>query len=114
MPGPSDRRRRVLRIITRLNVGGPAIQATSLSTHLEPAGFDTLLVHGRLGPGEGDMSYLLPPTGLEVVQLPSLRREVAPVQDARAFASLLRLLRTFHPDIVHTHTAKAGALGRLA
>ena len=51
----------VARVITRLNIGGPSIQATRLVSGLEPLGFETVLLHGRLGQGEGDMSYLIPP-----------------------------------------------------
>jgi glycosyltransferase involved in cell wall biosynthesis len=105
---------RVLRVIARLNVGGPAIQATSLSVRLRERGFETLLAFGRLSRGEGDMSYLLDGHGVASVHLPTLGREVRPLDDLRAFAALLRLLRRFRPAIVHTHTAKAGALGRLA
>lgn len=109
----SHRPIRVLRLITRLNVGGPAIQAITLSHRLTERGFHTLLVHGRLADGESDMSYLLPES-VETAFVPSLRRPVAPVHDTRAFVTIFRLIRRVHPDIVHTHTAKAGSLGRLA
>ena len=59
-PSGSDRVG-VVRVITRLNIGGPSIQATRLTTALEPHGFTTRLLHGRLGDGEGDMSYLIAP-----------------------------------------------------
>jgi glycosyltransferase involved in cell wall biosynthesis len=104
---------RVVRIITRLNVGGPSIQAIALSDHLTARGVETLLVHGRLGDGEGDMRYLLP-TDVETRYLPALRRRVAPLHDALALARILRILRASRPHIVHTHMAKAGTLGRLA
>jgi len=104
---------RVVRIITRLNVGGPSIQAITLSERLTSRGFETLLVHGRLGAGEGDMRYLLA-DGVQVRYLPALRRPVAPAHDALALAQLLDILRDTRPDVVHTHMAKAGTLGRLA
>lgn len=104
----------VVRIITRLNIGGPSIQAVTLSTRLDAAGFRTLLVHGRLGPGEGDMSYLLRPGAPDVAYLPSLVRPVAPWSDLRALWHVYRLLRRLRPRIVHTHTAKGGTVGRLA
>ena len=103
---------RVLRVITRLNIGGPAIQAVRLSTSLTPYGFETRLVHGRVGAEEGDMAYLITP-GADVRFLPALRRPIAPVQDARAFIALFRTMCAFRPHIVHTHMAKAGLLGRL-
>ncbi len=64
---------RVVRIITRLNVGGPSIQAATLSDRLEDHGFHTTLLHGALGPGEGDMSYLLRNTRATIIHLPDLR-----------------------------------------
>jgi glycosyltransferase involved in cell wall biosynthesis len=106
---------RIARIITRLNVGGPAIQAIEMSARLESTGYHTLLVHGRLGPGEGDMSYLVPsPRSFEMAYVPELQREPSPFADAVAVAKVLRLLRTFRPAIVHTHMAKAGTVGRTA
>jgi glycosyltransferase involved in cell wall biosynthesis len=112
MPG-SRRPIRVLRLITRLNVGGPAIQAITLSDRLTARGFETRLVHGRLSDGEGDMRYLLPP-GVDAVDVPSLQRSVAPARDAQALLAISRLLGQTRPAIVHTHTAKAGSLGRIA
>ena len=104
---------RVLRLITRLNIGGPSIQAITLSERLTPRGFTTRLVHGSLGEGEGDMRYLLSP-GTSVENLPSLRRELSPASDYAAFVRVSRILREFRPQIVHTHMAKAGAIGRAA
>jgi glycosyltransferase involved in cell wall biosynthesis len=104
---------RVLRLITRLNIGGPSIQAITLSERLTPRGFTTRLIHGVLGEGEGDMRYLLSPaTALE--HLPSLRRELSPLNDYAAFRHVSAILHDFRPHIVHTHMAKAGAIGRAA
>lgn len=104
---------RVLRLITRLNIGGPSIQAITLSERLTPRGFTTRLVHGSLGEGEGDMRYLLSPS-MDVEHLPSLRRELSPGDDYAAYARISGILREFRPHIVHTHMAKAGAIGRAA
>jgi glycosyltransferase involved in cell wall biosynthesis len=104
---------RVLRIITRLNIGGPSIQAITLSERLADRGFQTQLVHGQLGAGEGDMGYLLSDRSL-AEYLPTLRRPVMPASDMAALISLHRILRRFRPAIVHTHMAKAGTLGRIA
>jgi len=106
---------RVLRIITRLNIGGPSVQAIELSTRLAARGYRTLLAHGTLGAGEGDMRYLLEPgrATVEIVEVASLKREVA-AADVRALIALRRIIDAFRPAIVHTHMAKAGALGRLA
>ncbi len=105
---------RVARIITRLNIGGPAIQAAMLSDRMRERGFETLLIYGRLAAGEGDMSYLLDGRQVQASYLPSLVRSVSPLADARAVAGILRQLKAFQPQIVHTHTAKAGTVGRTA
>src|SRR6266540_853518 len=105
---------RVLRLITRLNIGGPSIQAVTLSDRLRAKGFETLLIHGRLGAGEGDMSYLLERTGVATRYLPHLQRPIVPIDDARAISEVYSILRQTKPAIVHTHMAKAGAIGRLA
>jgi glycosyltransferase involved in cell wall biosynthesis len=104
---------RILRVITRLNVGGPAIQAIELSTRLGARGYQTRLVFGRLGEGEGDMRYLLPPA-TDTRQIDMLRRPIAPLADLRTLARLLAIMREFRPHVVHTHMAKAGTIGRLA
>ena len=103
----------VVRIITRLNIGGPSIQAATLTHRLEWHGFRTHLIHGRLGEAEGDMSDLLP-SAAEASYLPWLQRAVAPADDARALRQIYQVLCTVRPAIVHTHMAKAGALGRTA
>jgi len=105
---------RVARIITRLNIGGPSIQAIGLSRELRASGFDTCLIHGRLGDGEGDMTRLLPIGDLDSVHVRDLVRRIAPLRDLRAWWRIYRTLRRWQPDIVHTHMAKAGTLGRLA
>jgi glycosyltransferase involved in cell wall biosynthesis len=104
---------RVLRLITRLNIGGPSIQAIALSDRLAARGFTTKLVHGTLGAGEGDMRYLLP-ASVDVDCVPTLRREVAPASDVNALVRVLDVIRSFRPQIIHTHMAKAGGIGRLA
>jgi glycosyltransferase involved in cell wall biosynthesis len=111
MPTPGHIR--VLRVITRLNIGGPSIQAIALSERLTACGFETRLVHGRLGEREGDMRYLLSPS-TENRYVASLGRSVAPLHDGLALALLLDIMRDWRPRIVHTHMAKAGTLGRAA
>ena len=104
---------RVARVITRLNIGGPSIQATRLTAALEAHAFQTTLIHGQLGGGEGDMSYLIP-AGADTIKLTTLQRPLAPVSDLRAVLALYAEFRRLQPAIVHTHMAKAGMLGRLA
>jgi len=104
---------RVVRVVTRLNIGGPSIQAIALSERLPARGFPTRLVHGALGAGEGDMRYLASdPAGLQFV--PTLQRAIAPLDDVRTVTTLVGVLREVRPHIVHTHMAKAGTLGRIA
>ncbi len=104
---------KVLRIIARLNVGGPARHVVWLSEGLKPAGYDTLLVAGVVRPGEDDMSYVAAASGVHPLTLPQMSREIS-VTDALTIWKLFRLMRREQPDIVHTHTAKAGTVGRLA
>jgi glycosyltransferase involved in cell wall biosynthesis len=104
---------RVLRIIARLNVGGPALHASLLTERLDPGRYDSLLVAGSQGPWEGNYLALHQRPRERLVHLPALGREIS-VRDATALVALLRLIRRERPLIVHTHTAKAGALGRLA
>jgi glycosyltransferase involved in cell wall biosynthesis len=105
---------RVLRIIARLNVGGPAHHVSILSGRLDPRRYDTLLLAGSLGPGEGSFDALALRHGARVRYVDGLGPELAPAADARALRGLMRAMRTFRPQIVHTHTAKAGVLGRVA
>ena len=105
---------RVLRIIARLNIGGPAIQAISLSDHLSRDGYKTLLVSGNVSPHEGDMAYFAEQKGVQPVILPKMGREITPIGDMNSLMDLRRIIKRFRPHIIHTHTAKAGTLGRVA
>lgn len=105
---------RIVRIITRLNIGGPAIQAARLTTDLASYGHEPTLVHGRVAAGEGDMRDLLPRSAPNVVYVDALQRRIAPAADLRAFLAILQLIRRIEPDVVHTHMAKAGLIGRAA
>lgn len=118
-PGPDLARKtikiapiKVARIIGRLNVGGPARQACFLHQSL-PNNFQTVLITGRLNAGEGDMSYLLR-TQQGVYWVSSMSRPVRFFSDLVSAWRIFRILRRERPDIVHTHTAKAGAVGRVA
>lgn len=108
-----DGRIRVARIITRLNVGGPAIQALMLSERLDPARYDCMLVCGTEGPSEGNM-LALRGSAVTPTLVPELGRSISPLRDIVAFVRLVRVLRAFRPHVVHTHLAKAGLLGRVA
>jgi glycosyltransferase involved in cell wall biosynthesis len=109
----ADGRIVVLRVIDRLNVGGPAIHAALTSRGLDPRRFRTVLVHGHVEAEEADMGYLLDER-VERVVIPSLGRELRPLADLVTLWRLYRVIRRERPDVVHTHKAKAGALGRVA
>lgn len=104
---------KIIRIIARLNVGGPARHVVWLTAALRDAGNETLLVTGVVPPGEGDMSYFASAFGVEPLIIPEMSREISP-RDAVTIWKLYRLMLRERPDIVHTHTAKAGTVGRVA
>jgi glycosyltransferase involved in cell wall biosynthesis len=105
---------RVLRVIARLNMGGPALHVTYLARGLAERGYETTLVAGDVGRGEESMAFVAERAGVEVVRLPGLSRDLSPVHDAVAAWRIARIIRRVRPDVVHTHTAKAGAIGRAA
>lgn len=105
---------RILRIIARLNIGGPAIHAVLLTAGMDRTLFESTLATGVIGEGEGDMSYLTYEYDVEPVVIPELGREISLKADFIALYKLFRLIKRIKPDIVHTHTAKAGTIGRLA
>jgi glycosyltransferase involved in cell wall biosynthesis len=104
---------RLVRIISRLNIGGPAIQAITLTQRLTPLGYETTLIRGREAPDEGSMDYLADELNVRPVLIRSLERNPGP-RDLVALYLLVRALRARQPRIVHSHAAKAGTLGRLA
>jgi glycosyltransferase involved in cell wall biosynthesis len=106
-------RPKVLHIITRLNIGGPAIQTLLLTRDLPALEYRTMLVVGSCEADDGDMRYFLR-SGDPVEWLPDLSRSVRPWRNLKALCKLWSLLRRERPAIVHTHTAMAGCLGRLA
>lgn len=105
---------RILLLITRLNIGGPAVQVVTLANALSSPLYKILLVSGILPDGEGDMSYIADGLGVRPTYIPELSREISPIRDIRTLIRLLHLIRQFRPDIIHTHTAKAGTVGRTA
>jgi len=97
-----------------MNVGGPAHQVSILGGRLDRRGYETLLVTGRVAEGEGSAEHLARERGARLLTLPTLSPEIRPLDDLRALVSLIRIIRRFRPAVVHTHTAKAGFLGRIA
>ena len=105
---------KVLRIIARLNVGGPARHVTLVNRGLAELGHDALLVYGNTEPDEASLEHAAKEWSLATIKVPQLGRRLHPWDDLRAFIRLVGVMFRFHPDVVHTHTAKAGTLGRLA
>ncbi|MGE0192337.1 MAG: glycosyltransferase [Planctomycetota bacterium] len=106
--------KRVVRVVTRLNRGGPSRQIEALAPRLAERGWSGPVLAGWPEPGEGDAFEDLGRLGVPVLRVPSLRRGLSPRRDARALRELLGLLESERPDILHTHQGKAGALGRRA
>lgn len=112
---PASDRIRVLRVIARLNVGGPAIHVSLLNAGLDPRRFECRLISGSENPGEGSMLYYARARGVEPIVVPEMMGQAAfGPRDLGALRALVSLTRAFRPHIVHTHTAKAGFLGRVA
>ncbi len=110
----APRKVRVMRLFSRLNVGGPSLHVVHLTAGLRSFGYETLLAVGREGPREGNLLDWAREQGVLCVQLAGLGREVRPLSDSRSLVEVYRLMRRFRPAIVHTHTAKAGLIGRVA
>ena len=104
----------MLRVIARLNVGGPALHVAYLAAGLAERGYETILVAGTVGRGEESMAAVAARHGVRVETLEELHREISPLRDVRAILRLARLIRRERPAILHTHTAKAGAVARVA
>jgi glycosyltransferase involved in cell wall biosynthesis len=104
---------RILRIINRFNLGGPTHNAAYLTRYLPPE-FETILVGGSQEHSEEGSHHILHSMGIEPIIIPELQREVAPWRDRSAYRRIKQLIKQVKPDIVHTHAAKAGAVGRLA
>ena len=104
---------RVMRIIARMNVGGPAVQVSGLMRGIDQHSFDQRLYTGACSEGEADY---LKEVAIDIrsYKIAGLGRSVNIISDLRALNSIVREINSFKPQIIHTHTAKAGALGRLA
>jgi glycosyltransferase involved in cell wall biosynthesis len=104
----------IVHVIARLNVGGAALHVLQLAREQQARGHDVVVVAGTLATGEESMGYLAEELGVPVRTLPALQRELSPRADTAAIRGVLGILRARRPDVLHTHTSKAGAVGRLA
>jgi glycosyltransferase involved in cell wall biosynthesis len=104
---------KIMQIIARMNVGGPAVLVADLVRNLDIQRFSTVLVTGYCDENESD--YLNEVArDVFAIRVPGLGRSVSPLKDLTAFFLLIKEIRRFKPDVIHTHTAKAGVLGRIA
>ena len=101
-------------MIARLNMGGPALHVAYLTAGLRERGYATTLVAGSLARGEDSMAFVADGLGVDVERVEELQREISPLRDVFAMVRLARIIRRVRPHILHTHTAKAGAIGRFA
>ena len=109
-----ERKIRVLRVIARLNIGGPAIHVHLLTSCLNKKLFHTVLVTGDVPPQEGNMDYIFEDQDTKEIRIPEMQREINLKNDVIAIFHVIRLLFSERPEIVHTHTSKAGTIGRVA
>jgi glycosyltransferase involved in cell wall biosynthesis len=105
---------RIVHVIARLNVGGASLHVLQLAAAQRRRGHEVTVVAGTLAPGEESMEYLADELDVPLTRVPALQRELSPHRDATAIRELVRTLRSERPDVLHTHTAKAGGVGRVA
>lgn len=104
---------KVLRIINRFNLGGPTYNAGYLTRFMGPE-YETMLIGGSPLPDEAHSGFILDNMGVAYIEIPEMGRSINPFNDLRAFWKIRSIMKQYKPDIVHTHAAKAGVLGRLA
>ncbi|MCO6500937.1 MAG: glycosyltransferase [Vicingus serpentipes] len=104
---------KVLRIINRFNLGGPSFNAAYLTKYLEPE-FETLLIGGIKYEEEESSEFILEKMGVSPIIIPEMQRKITLTGDLKAYQKIKKIIQEYQPDIVHTHAAKAGALGRYA
>ncbi|MDP8231245.1 MAG: glycosyltransferase [Candidatus Zophobacter franzmannii] len=105
---------KVMRIVTRLCVGGPTIHVSLLNGLLDKKEYESILVSGMIEDYESDMSYVADSYNVKPVYIETMSRELNLVKDLKAFSKLIKLIKKEKPDIVHTHLSKAAMLGRVA
>ena len=104
---------KILRILNRFNLGGPTYNAAYLTKYMEPE-FETLLIGGENEAHEENSEYIVRNLGIAPINIPEMKRTINPYYDIIAYRKIKDAIKSFKPDIVHTHASKAGALGRRA
>lgn len=105
---------KVLRIITRLNIGGPTIHTVLLNAKMDPERYESYLLTGTIESNESNMDYFADKYNIKPIYVNSMSREIRLFKDLNTLREIYKIIKKIKPDIVHTHTAKAGMLGRLA
>ena len=105
--------KKILRIINRFNLGGPTYNAAYLTKYLESE-YETLLIGGNHEKSEKSSMHILEDLGIKPIIIPEMQRSINPLLDRIALKKIKEIIEDFKPDIIHTHAAKAGALGRKA
>jgi len=104
---------KVLRILNRFNVGGPTYNVAYLTRYLSDE-YETMLIGGEKEESEASSEYMLQKLGVTYTIIPEMKRSINPFQDIKALRAIIKIIKEYKPDIVHTHAAKAGTLGRIA
>ena len=104
---------RILRIINRFNIGGPTYNAAYLTKYM-PSEYETLLIGGEKEDHEESSLHILNDLGINPIIIPDMKRSINPMNDYNTYKKIKNIIKEFKPDIVHTHAAKAGTIGRLA
>ena len=104
---------KVMQVIARMNVGGPAVIVAELMRGMDSSKYQQTLVTGYCADDEADYLETVA-TDIPAIRINALGRSVSPLKDLSSFFALVKLIRRLKPDVIHTHTAKAGVLGRLA
>lgn len=104
---------KILRIINRFNLGGPTFNAALLTKHLTPD-YETLLIGGKEEKSEKSSMHILDELGLKPQFIDSMQRDIGIKNDREAYKEIKKIIKSFKPDIIHTHASKAGAIGRYA
>ena len=116
MPPISTTKMKIVLILGKLNVGGSTHQVLHLASRLSHQGHTCVVLHGRANPDEQIMEREARELGVTTIEVPTIHNEFsfAPHIEVRAILTVFRILRELDPDVVHTHSAKAGLIGRVS